>query len=68
MKINEASMRPKELHDHYAELLSDEIRSFFISTDDDAELKKDIAEKADKLKRRSNRKKDVFFNIIMFQK
>lgn len=43
MKINEASMRPKELHDHYAELLSDEIRSFFISTDDVAELKKDIA-------------------------
>jgi SAM-dependent methyltransferase len=42
MKIKEASIRPKILHDNYAELLSTEIRSFFIENGV-AELKKDIA-------------------------
>ena len=42
MKIDEVSIRPQILHEQYAELLSSEIRSFFIAADA-AELKKEIA-------------------------
>lgn len=41
MKIDETSIRPKVLHEHYSELLSSEIHSFFIATNT-AELKKEI--------------------------